>query len=75
MESHARSIAKALSYRILGSACTAAICYAVSGRAALSLGAGGVDMVAKLGLYFLHERVWDRIGFGREKAHVPEYEI
>jgi uncharacterized membrane protein len=75
MESQARSIAKALSYRLLGSACTATICYAVSGRLALSLGAGGVDMVAKLGLYFIHERIWDRIGFGRSQPSAPEYEI
>lgn len=76
MESHARSIAKALSYRILGSCTTAAICFAVSGKLALSLGAGAVDMVLKLGLYFLHERVWNHIEFGREKPEpTPEYEI
>ena len=47
------AIAKALSYRILGSCTTAAICFAVSGKLALSLGAGAVDMVLKLGLYFV----------------------
>jgi len=73
MESHARSIAKAISYRLLGSTCTAGICFAVSGKAALSLGAGVVDMVLKLGLYFAHERLWNHIGFGRAKP--PEYEI
>jgi uncharacterized membrane protein len=30
-------------------------------------------LIAKIGVYFLHERMWDRIGFGREKR--PEYEI
>ncbi len=75
MESHARSIAKALSYRVLGSCVTACICFAVSGKLALSMGAGAVDMVLKLGLYFIHERVWNHIAFGREKAVTPEYEI
>lgn len=73
METHARSIAKTISYRIIGSLATAMICFAVSGRLALSLGAGAVDMVLKLGLYFVHERIWDRIDYGRAKA--PEYEI
>jgi uncharacterized membrane protein len=74
MESHARSIAKTLSYRIIGSCVTAAICFAVSGKLALSVGAGALDMVLKLGIYFLHERMWNHIAYGR-KQPAPEYEI
>ena len=73
METHTRSLAKAVSYRILGSASTALIFYVLTGRPALSLGAGALDMVAKIGLYFLHERLWNHINFGRAKP--PEYEI
>jgi len=73
METHSRSLAKALSYRILGSITTAAMFYALSGQLMLSLGAGALDIVLKLGLYFLHERIWNHISFGRPKP--PEYEI
>ena len=73
MDSNSRSLAKAISYRLLGSCFTAVVFFLFSGRAALSLGAGLLDMVFKLGLYFLHERLWDRISFGRAKP--PEYEI
>ena len=73
MESHARSIAKAVSYRVAGSLATAVIFYILSGNASLSLGAGLLDSVTKIGLYFLHERLWNHIKFGRPKA--PEYEI
>lgn len=73
MDTHTRSIAKAVSYRLLGSACTALIFYILSGKLTLSLGAGALDIVVKLALYFLHERVWNHIGFGRAKP--PEYEI
>jgi len=73
MESHSRSIAKAVSYRILGSAVTALIVLLLTGKASLSAGAGALDMVLKIGAYFVHERVWDRIAFGRAKP--PEYEI
>lgn len=73
METHTRSLAKAVSYRILGSAATALIVFGFTGRPAMSLGAGVADMVAKIGLYFLHERIWAHISFGRAKP--PEYEI
>ena len=73
METHARSIAKAVSYRLLGSAVTAMIFYILTGQGTLSIGAGALDVVLKIGAYFLHERIWDRISFGRSKP--PEYEI
>ena len=73
METKSRSLVKALSYRLLGSACTSMICLLLTGRLALSAGVGTMDLVAKFGLYFLHERIWERIRFGKAKA--PEYEI
>jgi uncharacterized membrane protein len=65
MDSHTRSLAKAISYRLLGSVSTALIFYALTGKANLALGAGGLDIVVKLALYFLHERIWNHISFGR----------
>jgi adenylylsulfate kinase len=74
IESHYRSIVKAVSYRILGSTTTAVIFYALTGKGSLSLGAGVLDMVLKIGVYFVHERVWNHINFGRT-TKAPEYEI
>jgi uncharacterized membrane protein len=73
MDTPTRSLAKAISYRILGSLATGLIFFVLSGKAALSLGAGALDMVVKIGIYFLHERMWDRVEFGRPKP--PDYEI
>ena len=73
MESHSRSIAKAISYRIFGSLSTALIFYVLIGDVKLALGAGVLDTVVKVLLYFLHERMWNHIDFGRAKP--PEYEI
>ena len=73
MESHTRSLAKAVSYRLLGSAATALIVLGFTGKPAISVGVGALDMVVKIGLYFLHERLWNHISFGRPKP--PEYEI
>ncbi|MEO8372305.1 MAG: DUF2061 domain-containing protein [Candidatus Solibacter sp.] len=74
VESHSRSIVKAISYRILGSATTALIFYILTDKASLSLGAGALDMVLKIGVYFVHERVWNHINYGRT-TKTPEYEI
>jgi adenylylsulfate kinase len=73
MESHARSIVKAVSYRLLGSSVTSVILFVLTGKGTLSLIGGAADMVLKIGAYFIHERIWDRIQFGRTKP--PEYEI
>jgi len=45
----------------------------LTGKGGLSLGAGALDMVLKIGAYFVHERIWNHIEFGRGKP--PEYEI
>jgi len=73
MESHARSIAKAVSYRLLGSSVTGLILFAVTGKGTISIIGSLADMVLKIAAYFVHERIWDRIQFGRSKP--PEYEI
>ena len=73
MDTNARSIAKAVSYRLLGSAVTGMIFFLLTGKGGLSLGAGALDMILKVGAYFVHERIWNHIDFGRSKP--PEYEI
>jgi len=73
MDSSSRSLAKAVSYRVLGSAVTALIVLVFSGSLKVSLGVGALDMVSKVALYFLHERLWNYIPYGRPKP--PEYEI
>ncbi len=73
MDSHARSLAKALSYRLLGSISTAGLFYLFTGNAKLSIGIGALDSVFKLLLYFFHERLWNYVHLGRQRA--PEYEI
>jgi adenylylsulfate kinase len=74
VESHYRSIVKAVSYRILGSSTTALIFFVLTGKGSLSVGAGLLDMVLKIGVYFVHERIWNHINFGRT-TKAPEYEI
>jgi uncharacterized membrane protein len=73
MDTQVRSIAKAISYRALGSLSTGLLVLFFSGDLKIAAGIGALDVVAKLGLYWLHERVWNHISFGRQRP--PEYEI
>jgi uncharacterized membrane protein len=64
-EYHKRSVVKAVCWRALATFSTIAIVYAFTGKAALSIGVGAVEVVVKIMLYYAHERVWDRIGWGK----------
>ncbi len=67
-ETAGRSIAKALSYRLSGSLTTVLIAYLFIGRAGIAFTIGALDVAFKLTVYFLHERVWDRIRFGKHEV-------
>jgi|KBSSwiStaDraftv2_1062776.scaffolds.fasta_scaffold85531_2 adenylylsulfate kinase len=66
-ETHTRSIAKAISWRILGSVATMLLVLVFTRRLALSLAVGGIEFVSKIGLFWLHERAWDRLRFGKRE--------
>ena len=74
VESHSRSIVKAITYRILGSSVTGLILFVLTGKGELSLIGSALDMVLKIGAYFVHERIWNHINYGRS-TKAPEYEI
>lgn len=67
-ETHLRSVAKAISYRVLGSVATGALVLAFTGQLGVAAAVGGLEALAKLALYFVHERVWDRLRYGRHIA-------
>jgi len=60
-----RHIAKALSYRLFGSVQTVIIGYVLTGSVYISSIVGGVELIVKPVLYYMHERIWYRwIKFG-----------
>jgi uncharacterized membrane protein len=63
-----RHIAKAISYRLVGSAQTILIGYVLTGSLVIASTAGIIELVVKPIIYFLHERVWYKfIKFGVDK--------
>ncbi len=43
------------------------IFFAFTGKLVLALGAGAVEVVVKLILYYLHERIWAFLSIGRKE--------
>ncbi len=74
MESNRRSIAKALSWRVIATLITSAIVFLLTGKGDFAATIGLADTTVKFLIYFGHERLWNRVPFGRE-AEEPEYII
>ena len=64
-DQHKRSLAKAISWRVTGTVDTIVVALLVSGQAKVALSIGFIELFTKIGLYYLHERTWNRISFGR----------
>jgi uncharacterized membrane protein len=73
-EKHYRSVVKALSWRVTGTLDTILLSFIVTGKIKMALSIGVAELFTKIGLYYAHERAWNRMSFGREKSG-REYEI
>jgi uncharacterized membrane protein len=63
-EKHYRSLAKAFSWRVTGTLDTVLISYLITGHIRWALSIGFVELFTKVALYYLHERLWNKIKFG-----------
>jgi uncharacterized membrane protein len=59
-----RHIAKTLTWRIIGTIDTMLLGWIVSGDIKIGLSVGGLELITKMGLYYVHERVWYKSNFG-----------
>lgn len=75
VEKRSRSIVKTISWRTFGTIDTIIISWLVVGDVHFAVTIGGVELFTKMLLYFLHERAWTRISYGRVKSTPIEYEI
>lgn len=64
-ETHARSIVKGFSWRILATTITIILVFVFTGEVILAFGVGGLEFFSKFIVYYLHERVWNKIKWGR----------
>jgi uncharacterized membrane protein len=66
-ETHARSIAKAISWRATGSVDSFVLAALITGNPKIAGGVALAEIFTKTLLYYVHERPWGLIGWGRTR--------
>lgn len=67
-DKHYRSLVKAVSWRLTGSVDTLIISFLITRQLKWAFTISGVELFTKVGLYYVHERVWEKLKFGRVKG-------
>ena len=62
--SRIRHVLKTLTWRIIGTIDTILLGWLISGDPRIGLTIGSLELVTKMILYYLHERMWYNIDFG-----------
>ena len=65
-----KSLIKAISWRIVGTIDTMVVSYFITGKLVLAISIGGVEVFTKIGLYYLHERAWAQLRWGRMMVRI-----
>src|SRR4026209_2122829 len=66
-ETHARSVMKAVSWRVMGTLATTLIVLIFTRQMTVALTVGVLEFISKIAIYWVHERVWDQLKFGKEE--------
>jgi len=66
MEKPIRSLIKAISWRIVATLTTILLVFAFTGNWVLSSGVGFAELLLKIAIYYVHERIWNMLNFGRK---------
>ncbi|MDX1362771.1 DUF2061 domain-containing protein [Arenibacter latericius] len=64
-ENPKRSIVKSVSWRVIGTLDTMLISWIVTGELTVAFSIGVVELFTKMILYFFHERMWNKIQWGK----------
>lgn len=64
LESKKRHLAKTVTWRLIGTLDTMLIAWFISGNPLTGLKIGLAEVLTKMLLYYLHERVWYKMNFG-----------
>lgn len=61
VEGNKVSVLKTISWRIIGTLDTMCISYFLTGKLELALSIGGIEIISKMLLYYMHERAWVKL--------------
>jgi uncharacterized membrane protein len=67
-EKPVRSIAKAISWRIVATLTTTLLVFAFTGNLVISTGVGASEFLLKIVIYYFHERLWNLLQFGKAQS-------
>lgn len=67
--SNKRHILKTISWRGIGTLDTILLAWFITGDPAMGLKIGAVEVVTKMILYFVHEKLWYRIDYGLDERN------
>lgn len=71
-EKHFRSVIKGITWRMIGTMDTIFLAWLFTGDISSALKIGGIEVFTKIFLFYLHERVWLKLNYGRTKITTPE---
>jgi len=72
-EAHRRSLIKAITWRVLATLTTMIISYFVTGNFVYAISIGSIEVVVKIILFYVHERVWAFTLFGKHREAKPDF--
>ena len=64
-----RHVMKTITWRLIGTVDTILIGWFISGDPLIGISIGSVEIITKMVLYFIHERIWYKINFGVKKTN------
>ncbi|CAB4731453.1 unannotated protein [freshwater metagenome] len=64
---HSRSLVKAITWRITGTVDTFLLTLLITGKLKFAFSISAAELFTKIFLYYVHERVWERIKWGRKE--------
>lgn len=68
-----RHLAKTITWRIIGTIDTIILSWLITGQFKIGLAIGGVEVISKMILYYLHERTWYRyVKYGLSEIEKPK---
>ena len=68
-----RHLAKTITWRIIASLDTFLIAWLITGKFDWAGTIAGIEVLTKMFLYYGHERVWNKITWGKDKSDHPTY--
>ena len=63
-----RSFVKSWTYRFFGTLTSFIVVYIITGKGSLATLVAFWETIVKVGVYYWHERIWDKIQWGRKNG-------